>query len=85
MDAAAALSRIHEKHLDIIYIDPPYEGPLSAQIVKALANMPYVDEETLIIVETSLSSDFSFLEGEGFVLEREKCYKSQRHLFIRKA
>ena len=46
--------------------------------------MPYIDENTLIIVETSLTSDFSFLEDAGFVLEREKRYKTQRHLFIRK-
>ncbi len=83
-DAAAALSRIHEKHLDIIYIDPPYDSPLAAQIVQALYDMPYIDENTLIIVETSLTSDFSFLEDAGFVLEREKRYKTQRHLFIRK-
>ena len=83
-DAAAAVSRIHEKHLDIIYIDPPYESTVAEQILRALAVMPYVDADTMIIAETSLTSDMSFLEEIGMRIEREKDYKSQRHLFIRK-
>ena len=83
-DALAAASRIHEKHLDIIYIDPPYESPIAAQLVRLLMQAVYVDEETMIIVETSMNSDFSFLEGIGAELVREKSYRSQRHLFIRK-
>jgi len=43
-----------------------------------------VTEETLIIVETSLESDFSDLEESGFEIVREKDYKTNRHLFIRK-
>ena len=41
-------------------------------------------ENTLIIVETSLDTDFSFVEDIGMKITREKNYKSQRHLFIRR-
>ncbi len=38
----------------------------------------------MIIVETALDTDFSFLEETGLQIVREKDYRSQRHLFIRK-
>lgn len=85
MDVLNALHQIHEKHADIIYIDPPYAADTCRNILAALPSMPYVDEDTLIIVETALTSDFSYLEELGMGIAREKDYHSQRHLFIRKA
>ena len=83
-DALSALHHIHEKQVDIIYIDPPYDTPLMPELVRALSTMDYVTKETLLIVETSLESDLSFLEGLPFALEREKRYKGQRHLFLKR-
>ena len=74
-DALSALRHIHEKEVDLIYVDPPYES----QTVK------YVTDNTLIIVESSLNTDFSYLGGIGLELVREKDYKANRHLFIRRA
>lgn len=84
MDALNALHHIHEKHVDVIYLDPPYASDICRRALLELVNMPYVDADTNIIVETSLDSDFSFLESAGLRLVREKDYRSQRHLFIRK-
>lgn len=84
MDVLNALHHIHEKHADIIYLDPPYESDLCRRVLQELRNCAYVDEYTNIIVETSLFSDFSWLDEEGYVLKREKDYRSQRHLFVRK-
>jgi 16S rRNA (guanine966-N2)-methyltransferase len=50
----------------------------------ALASQPYVDEETLIIVEESLHADFSFVTSLGFEVIREKKYKTNQHVFLRK-
>ncbi|MBP3735568.1 MAG: 16S rRNA (guanine(966)-N(2))-methyltransferase RsmD [Lachnospiraceae bacterium] len=83
-DALSALHHIHEKQADIIYIDPPYESPLMPELLKALCVMDYVTKQTLLIVETSLDSDLSFLETLPLSLEREKRYKGQRHLFLRR-
>ena len=84
-DVLSALRHIHEKEADIIYADPPYEAQTVHDILRALAIAPFVTDNTLIIVESSLDTDFSYLEKIGFELVREKDYKANRHLFIRRA
>ena len=71
--------------MDIIYADPPYEAQTVHDILRALANEKYVTDNTLIIVESSLDTDFSYLADIGLELVREKDYKANRHLFIRRA
>lgn len=65
-------------------MDPPYDQGHEKRILSVLAGMKYVTENTLIIVEASLDTDFSYLEEYGLVLEREKRYKTNKHVFIRK-
>lgn len=83
-DAVSALHQIHEKEADLIYLDPPYESDAVRNILYALARMPYVTERTLIVIESSLTTDFSYLEDIGFKIVREKDYRKNRHLFVRK-
>ena len=83
-DAALAVSSIHEKHVDVIFMDAPYEEGHEERVLAALALQPYVDEETLIIVEESLHADFSFVTSLGFEVIREKKYKTNQHVFLRK-
>ncbi len=83
-DAAAALYAVREKEAGIVYVDPPYSSPLVQSLLSGLSLQPYVTENTLIIVETSLDTDFSYLQDLGLEIVREKRYKSQRHLFIRR-
>ena len=47
--------------------------------------MKYVSEDTLIIIEAVLKEDFSYLPELGFSLVREKKYKTNKHVFIKKA
>jgi 16S rRNA (guanine966-N2)-methyltransferase len=84
-DALSALRHIHEKEVDLIYVDPPYESQTVHDILNALAAEKYVTDNTLIIVESSLDTDFSYLGDIGLELVREKDYKANRHLFIRRA
>lgn len=81
-DAASALHSIREEEVDIIFMDPPYEQEHEKRVLAQLSQMKYVTEDTLIIVEASLDTDFSYLEEYGFVLEREKKYKTNKHMFI---
>ena len=83
-DAVTALSSIREKHVDVIFMDPPYGQGQVERVLEALGNVPYVDEETLIIAEEHIRADFSFAEGLGFQVVREKNYKTNKHVFLRK-
>ena len=83
-DACAALNNIYEKEVDIIFMDPPYDEEHEKRVLALLGNMPYVTENTLIIVEASLQTDFSWLGEYGFISEREKRYKTNKHIFIKK-
>ena len=83
-DVVSALSSIHEKSADIIFMDPPYQAGLEEPVLSALSHMPYVTEDTLIVIEADLKKDFSFAAELGFAVTREKCYKTNKHVFLTK-
>ena len=83
-DAVFSIHSIFENHVDIIFMDPPYHCGLEKQVLEKLPDMKYVSEDTLIIVEASMETDFSYLDSYGYVLEKEKRYKTNKHVFIRK-
>lgn len=83
-DVLSSLSGIHEREADVIFMDPPYGHEYEKQVLSALKNMPYVTENTLIVIEASLSTDFSYLSEMGYELQKEKCYKTNKHIFCRK-
>lgn len=83
-DSVRAVHMINEKHLDIIFMDPPYNRGFEADILAALKNCSYVDGDTLIIIEAELGTDFSYAEGLGYTVEKVKEYKTNKHVFLRK-
>lgn len=80
-DVLSALSGIHEKEVDVIFMDPPYDRGYERQALQTLRSLPYVTEDTLIVIESSLENDFSDLEQTGFQITKEKCYKTNKHVF----
>ncbi len=80
-----ALSMIHEKEVDIIFIDPPYQAGYEEKIFEALSAQPYVTENTLLILEAQKEKSMSFLEEAGYEIVKEKNYKTNKHVFVRKA
>lgn len=83
-EAALALTSIFEKEVDIIFMDPPYNSGYEERVLNVLSGMKYITEDTLIIVEASLKTEMDYLESLGFELIREKKYKTNKHLFIKK-
>ncbi len=81
-DVVIALRNIHEDEADIIFIDPPYHDDMYQRTLAQLATMNYVTENTMIILESPIEMDFSFVEDLGFEVRREKEYKSNKHVFI---
>ncbi len=83
-DVMSALYGIHENFADVIFMDPPYGEGCERQVLAALKELTFVTEETLIVIEASKETDFSYLEDMGYCLEKEKCYKNNKHVFCRK-
>ena len=84
-DVFAALIRLEgQEPFDIIFMDPPYGMLLEKRVLEALKGSSLVDEDTLIIIEASLDTDFSWLDENGYISEKEKCYKTNKHVFIRR-
>ena len=69
---------------DVIFMDPPYDRQLEKQVLEALSASELLREDGLIVAEASLETDFSYLDSLGFVMERQKQYKTNQHVFIRR-
>lgn len=49
-----------------------------------LAGSSLLKEDTVLIVEAALDTDFSYLDEYGMTLSRLKMYKTNEHAFIRR-
>jgi len=83
-DVFGALSGIHEKEADVIFLDPPYELDYERRTLALLAGLPFVTENTLIVVEASRDTDFTYAETLGYAVIKEKCYRTNKHVFLKK-
>lgn len=72
----------NEGPFDIIFMDPPYDNGLEKQVLSILSRSKLVGEDTTIIVEASVGTDFSYLDELGFYAYRVKEYKNNEHVFI---
>ena len=84
-DVLVGLKNVRESEVDIIFVDPPYEGGLYERTFALLSKMPYVTEYTMIIAECSLDMDLSIFEEQGFEIIKEKQYKTNQHIFMKKS
>ena len=83
-DVYTALNGIHEKETGVIFADPTYEGGHYEKLMSELKDRKYVTEDTLLVFEADLQRDFGFAGKYGFFVEKEKCYKTNKHVFLRK-
>ena len=84
-DAITAVHTLEGKYkFDIIFMDPPYQKDLEKQILLQLSDSSLLKENTLIIVEASLDTDFDYVDSYGFEVLKFKQYKSNMHVFLQK-
>ena len=84
-DVMTALYRLEgQKPFDIIFMDPPYNQGLEHQVLSYLADSTLADEYTVLVVEASLETDFSWLDGLGYHAYKTKKYRTNQHLFLQK-
>lgn len=84
-DVFFALNSSIREHADIIFMDPPYHMNYEKQVLSILAGSSRIaDEDTLIIIEAALDTDFSYLDNLGYDIVKQKHYKTNQHLFVKK-
>ena len=84
--AADAVSAIHtlsgRKQFDYIFMDPPYDCLLEKQVLASLIDSGLLRDDTVVIVEASKGTDFSYLKEMGYAVLKEKEYKTNKHIFV---
>lgn len=83
-DVYTALYDIHEREVGIIFADPPYEGGHYEKLLSVLKDKRFVTQDTLVVLESDMKREFDFVEDYGFCVEKEKYYKTNKHVFLRR-
>ncbi|MBU9727107.1 16S rRNA (guanine(966)-N(2))-methyltransferase RsmD [Lachnospiraceae bacterium ASD4241] len=82
MDVLAGIRSLYgQPAFTVIFMDPPYGKEYEKQVLHALKGSSLVDEDTLIVIEASIETDFSYMESLGFRMIKEKRYKTNKHIF----
>ena len=83
-DVMAAISWLEDRGVsfDIIFMDPPFDKELEKDVLYRLEDSSICTADTLVVVEASLETDFSYAESAGFTILKEKCYKNNKHVFL---
>lgn len=83
-DVLSGLKRLEGKGytFDTVFMDPPYNHQWEKQVLEYLRNSRLIDHDTLVIVEASLPTDFSYAEDIGYAIVRNKEYKTNKHVFL---
>lgn len=82
-DALTALRRLEGQYcFDYIFMDPPYGCRLEKQMLSYLADSSLMEAGCTVIVEARLDEEFSYLKDLGYVLTKEKLYKTNKHIFV---
>jgi len=78
-----ALTALEGKYrFDFIFMDPPYDHELEKQMLEYLKTSSMIDKQSTIIIEASLQTDFSYLSPMGYITEKIKEYKTNKHVFV---
>jgi 16S rRNA (guanine(966)-N(2))-methyltransferase RsmD len=82
-DVIAALKRLEGNYVfEYVFMDPPYNQALEMQVIEHLKDSSIINKESVIIVESSLETEYDYLEDLGFYIIKRKEYKTNMHTFI---
>ncbi|MCL2865281.1 MAG: 16S rRNA (guanine(966)-N(2))-methyltransferase RsmD [Lachnospiraceae bacterium] len=84
-DAITALRLLEgEERFDYIFMDPPYESDLEKRVLEYLSDSALIDVDSVIVIESAKRKEFAYLENLGFLLIKEKIYKTNKHVFVKR-
>lgn len=69
---------------DVVFMDPPYNKNIEKEILEKLIKSNIIDNKSLIISEASIDTDFSYVSDMGYEVIKEKLYKTNKHIFLKK-
>ena len=70
-EVLSALRAMEGKYqFDLIFMDPPYRKGMEQEVLRYLAGSSLLKEDTVLIVEAALDTDFSYLDEYGMTLSR---------------
>lgn len=69
---------------DLIFMDPPYNQEYEKKVLEYLRDSKILNNNTIIMIESSLETDFSYVEQIEFQILKEKKYKTNKHVFLTK-
>ena len=79
-DAVTAVRTLEGKYkFDIVYKE------LEKEVLITLSDSDILKDDTLIVVEASNDTDFDYLTELGYEIVKEKIYKTNKHVFIKRA
>lgn len=86
MDASLSIELLSRKKVvyDIVFLDPPYDLDLYMDVLKKLHLSHLINNDTIIILETSKKDDVNKIVALGYEITREKIYKNNKHVFLKK-
>ncbi|MBQ3665464.1 MAG: 16S rRNA (guanine(966)-N(2))-methyltransferase RsmD [Lachnospiraceae bacterium] len=70
---------------DIIFMDPPYNMEIEKETLSYISGLNIMNKYSIIIVEASIETDFSYASDMGYDIVKEKIYKTNKHVFLKKA
>ncbi len=73
-----------KRYFDIVFMDPPYGKGMEKDVLAAISTSDIIDKNTLIVAESDRDADFSYTEELGYLIIKDKLYKNNRHIFLRK-
>ena len=84
MDVLSAIKTLETKGevFDIIFMDPPYNKELEKGVLEVLSSSCLINNDSIIIVESSNETDLSYIGNLGMHIYKEKVYKTNKHTFI---
>lgn len=85
VDAMQALKSLEkeQKRFDVVFMDPPYDKGMENEVLLYLAQTKLLQEDALVVVESSLHTDIESMLQDLYHVERVKEYKTNRHIFLR--
>ena len=73
-----------KRHFDIVFMDPPYNKQLEKEMLIQMQHASFINEETMIIIEASLETEFDWLETYGYIAAKVKKYTTNQHVFVQR-